>query len=335
MNHQLPFIDSSFGSNTRFYQLGRHALADAFKAIGMQEGDEILIPSFICREVLAPIYQAQLVPVFYEVNNKLQAVDFPENHQAKAVIAVNYFGFPQDLSKFHQLSRQTGAILIEDNAHGYLSANTQNQFLGTRGDVGIFSPRKTLPLPHGAALLINNRELLGSLPQQRILDNTPNSLAFLIRRLSSKLQASYDIKLSWWLKLISRFFRKLRTGHAITPPDPSDEYEMPKTRGPKVDILPLLNNTDASKEITRRRDLYIRILVELKNAEITPIFSDLPENCAPYGIPFISDPQTAKLAVKIAHKHGLDCFKWPDLPKAIEHSIPAFYNQLWVINFLC
>lgn len=335
MHHQLPFIDSSFSSNTRFYQLGRHAFADAFKTIGLQEGDEILIPSFICREVLAPIYQAKLVPVFYEVNDKLETVDFPKNHQAKAAIAVNYFGFPQDLIKFNLLSSQTGAILIEDNAHGYLSATTKNQFLGTRGDVGIFSPRKTLPLPHGAALLINNRELLKSLPQQRIFDYTPNSFAFIMRRLTSKLQASYDIKLSWWLKLSSRFFKKLRTGYAITPPDPSDEYEVPNTSGPKIDILTLLNKADTSKEIARRRDLYIRVLPELKNAGITPIFSELPENCAPYGIPFICDPQTAKLAVKIAHKHGLDCFQWPDLPKAIEHSIPAFYKQLWVINFLC
>ena len=80
------------------------------------------------------------------------------SQHCKALLAVNYFGFAQDLAPFREYCLRTGATLIEDNAHGFLSKDTSGVLLGTRADLGITSIRKTFRLVNGAALYFSGVE---------------------------------------------------------------------------------------------------------------------------------------------------------------------------------
>jgi len=148
-------LGTEWGENVFFFSLARHALLQGLKLAGVGSGDSVMMPEFICRELLASVHLAGAQPVFYPVDEQLKPVSLPTGKNIKAVVAVDYFGFPQDVAPFRKFCDSQGAVLIEDNAHGFLSRDPGGQLLGLRGDMGILSIRKTFPLPDGGALVVN------------------------------------------------------------------------------------------------------------------------------------------------------------------------------------
>ena len=153
----------------RYFAYGRHALAAALQAAGTGAGDRVLLPAFICREVLSAVHAVGARPAYYAVDRALglaeAAAALPP---ARAIVAVDYFGFAQDLTPFAAYCARSGAVLIEDNAHGLFSRDDAGRMLGTRGDLGLFSIRKTLAAPDGAALVFNKA---GHAPPQLPFDS--------------------------------------------------------------------------------------------------------------------------------------------------------------------
>ena len=144
----------------RHFSFARHSLVEAFRLLSLKSGDKVLLPEYICRDLLASLCALDLEPIWYPVTRSLspslESADWPT---AKVVLAVNYFGFAQDLNPFNAYAKRTGAFVIEDNAHGFLSRDLQGRLLGTRADLGLFSYRKTFLLGRGAGLYINRKDL--------------------------------------------------------------------------------------------------------------------------------------------------------------------------------
>jgi len=173
------------GRMLRYYSLARYALLDALRIIKVRAGEKILVPRFICRDVLAPIHMLGAIPLFYEVHKDLSPVGFPTSQGVKAVLAVHYFGFPQNLDPFREYCQKSGAVLIEDNAHGLLSRNADGKLLGTLGDFGICSMRKTLVMPNGGMLLINNPVYQPIVGPQVPLSNASLPMDYRVKQLFS------------------------------------------------------------------------------------------------------------------------------------------------------
>lgn len=155
----------------RYYGYARTALRDALTVADLCAGDEVLLPDLICRSVIAPLHDLGVAPRFYRLGTALHpdldsAREFL-SPRTKAFIGVNYFGLPFPIEPVRSFCREHGLWLIEDNAHGFLG--TENDVaLGQRGDLGIFSFRKTVPLLNGAALVVIHpalRDRLAALPR--------------------------------------------------------------------------------------------------------------------------------------------------------------------------
>src|SRR6266550_4661429 len=85
----------------RYFSYGRVALAEALKWAGLKKGESVLLPEFICREVAAAVSSAGGISAYYPVGKNLQpSSDLSRFPPARAVVAVNYFGFPQNLNIF-------------------------------------------------------------------------------------------------------------------------------------------------------------------------------------------------------------------------------------------
>src|SRR5207253_7011257 len=78
------------------------------------------------------------------------------------IMMVHYFGIPQDINRFIEFAAHNKLFLIEDNSHGY-GSSYDNKPLGTFGDIGISSPRKSLPILNGGMLYLKEEKHL-SLP---------------------------------------------------------------------------------------------------------------------------------------------------------------------------
>ena len=135
-----------------YYAYARHALVTALALVRVGRGNSVLVPDFICRDVLASLSAVGAEAHFYSIGNDLQISSNVSLPDVDAIIAVNYFGFPADLARIRGALPSPDIAIIEDNAHGWLSRDEHGVLLGTRTEVSITSIRKTIRVPDGASL---------------------------------------------------------------------------------------------------------------------------------------------------------------------------------------
>lgn len=331
----LQLRDDADAATTRYFSLGRHALTAGLSALGIGRGDVVLLPAYICRDLLASVRAVEAEPSFYPVERSLTPGSLPAAPRAKAVIAVNYFGFAQRLAPFRAYCAEHGAALIEDNAHGFLSRDEQGNLLGCRGDLGIVSLRKTFAFPDGAALLLNRKEWIDRLPEPMSCRNDPLSSSYVIKRASRRIQSSTGLPMRRLGEQVARALRRIRTGHPFPTSHPESEFQIPGPAAIHCETRRMLAQIRPPEEGERRRTLYREVQNELRHLDIEPLFGDLPPHAVPYGYPFRAGASTAAAAARVALRRGLDCSRWPDLPTAIEPVAPDFYRNVYWVNFLC
>ena len=145
--------------STRFHFFwARNAIFHGLRALGVQPGQRILVPSFICAAAVEPIEHFGAEIVFYATQRNC-APDWSDleskiRGNVRAVLAVHYFGFPCDLERFRNLCDRYNLLLIEDCAHVLEGVGSRYRF-GELGDFSVFSPRKYLPVFDGGTLRLN------------------------------------------------------------------------------------------------------------------------------------------------------------------------------------
>ena len=318
----------------RYYAFARQALVEALRLIGVGSGDEVLVPSLICKDVLASIHTLGATPVFFEVDHNLNPIGLDQISSSKAILVVNYFGFAQDLAPFNKYCERTGAVLIEDNAHGYLSADPLGVLLGTRAPVGITSIRKTLRVPDGATLTVNSDLFVARLSPQLPFTNKALGARWIMQILLANLGRALHLPLIDLLRAPVRWSRKLKTGSALPVSGSDSEIEHIIPTAPRQSSMSRIQRMDPHLELTRRRDLY-KIISELAvKTSAVPVFNHLPDFCSPYGFPFYGDAETAKKMHVQTRRNGTEVIRWPELPNSVVETAPEHYKNLWLVNFL-
>ena len=321
-------------ADVRYFSLGRFALTSGLQLLAKAPGTSVLLPAFICRDLLAAIHAAGYVPVFYPVSDQMEPATAPENWpDAAAVMAVNYFGFPQALEPFRRYCQRTGACLIEDNAHGLLSRDAAGQLLGTRGDLGIFSLRKTMPLPDGAALVVNDPTRRSRLEAQLPFDALRRDPSFAIKQRLSKLPLVGNAAVRFTVAG-TRLWRQVRTGSALPNPGSEIETIIPGPPNPHAGLLARINSLDVERECQRRQSLYAEVDRRLKLLGVRTVFPSLDSRTIPYGIPFFGDNALGARVNKAIRSLHLEAFRWPELPAAVIDVAPMHYRNVWWVNFL-
>jgi hypothetical protein len=320
--------------SVRYYSLARHALIEAFRIAGVHSGCRILLPQYLCRDVLSTLHLLGAHPCWYPVTPDMLPATTPEYWPAAdCVLAVNYFGFPQDLAPFQAYAERTRAIVIEDNSHGYLSCDSQGEWLGCRTSLGVFSFRKTFRIPDGAALWSGASLSALQLPIQVPLDGAGVNSAQLfkgyIRRLPLVGELAYRLTIG-----LVRAIRKCRSKFDIQVFSMDSEMKLPASASAWSGLLPALAAVDEKVEIERRREAYIHCAAYGAQAGVVPVFSELPSHCAPYGYAFRGDSLALARMHRYASNKGFDVVGWPDLPSAIINESPLHYRNVFLVNFL-
>ena len=315
----------------RHFSLGRHAMKVALQLAEVKTGDSVMVPGFICRDLLAAINSLGAVPVFYEVDINLQPKNLDQSVHPRAIIAVNYFGFAQDLAPFIAFGSATGAIVIEDNAHGFLSRDSENQILGQRTTLGITSFRKTLHVADGATLSSAVQE--DKLPAQLPYIDGPNDLRTGASKILAHLQQITKIPIIGFAQTASRLIRYIRTGSKFPTTDADVETKIPGAANPHTSSVKQMLELDQAKEISRRRILFEELLPEVIKLGIEPIFKSLPNGTCPYGLPVYASPEFSKALSKLARRYRVTLMTWPELPQDISPTAPEHYQQVQLLNF--
>jgi len=256
------------------------------------------------------------------------------SQQCKAVLAVNYFGFALDLAPFREYCLRTGATLIEDNAHGFLSKDTSGVLLGTRADLGITSIRKTFRLVNGAALYFSGVEYTSLVAEQLEFQNDAAPKGILLRKVSAQIQRSTKIPTLSLFQFTIRVMRLIATGSRLPKSTQESETELPAPVAPHRSVNELIGSLQPKGEVERRQKLFAEVHKRVKDLDIEVIFSDIHPGVSPYGLAFIGDSDSVDSVRNKLRGLSVEVIHWPDLPDAVNVPEDHFYRTIWVVNFL-
>lgn len=144
---------------------GTLALLAAFQAVGLQAGDEVIVPSATWWASAVPALWLGAVPVFAETEAVSAGLD-PEDvarkitPRTRALVVVHLWGIPSRMDELLALARKHNLQVIEDASHAH-GASWRGQACGTLGDVGVLSlqSHKLAPAGEGGMLLTGRDEV--------------------------------------------------------------------------------------------------------------------------------------------------------------------------------
>jgi len=135
--------------------------------IGIEPGDEVILPSFTFVTSATSFVLRGAVPVFVDIdpntlNMSAEAAENAITSKTKAIIAVHYAGHDCNIRALRDICTTNGIFLIEDAAQAILSLDSDGRPLGQSGDLACFSfhETKNIMCGEGGALLVNNLELI-------------------------------------------------------------------------------------------------------------------------------------------------------------------------------
>ena len=154
---------------------GTDALLLTLLALGIGDGDEVIVPALTFAATAEAVVQVGAKPVFVDVSEETFTID-PESVsraisvKTKAIIPVHLYGQPADMGKIGQIAKEHQLKVIEDaaQAHGAIFNDERG---GGLGDLGIFSfyPGKNLGAFGDAGAVTGNDETM--LNKVRMLKN--------------------------------------------------------------------------------------------------------------------------------------------------------------------
>lgn len=145
---------------------GTAALHMCLCALGVGEGDEVIVPTLTYIASVNAIKYVGAEPIFVDSdkatwNLDVTLLDVLITKKTKAIMAVHLYGNPCDMNALRSLCDKRGIFLIEDVAEA-LGSTYEDQFLGTFGDVASFSffGNKTITTGEGGMVVSNNKEVI-------------------------------------------------------------------------------------------------------------------------------------------------------------------------------
>lgn len=311
---------------------GRAAILLAMEALGVGAHSKVLVPTYHCPTMVAPIDALGAQPIFYPLDQngsaRLDWLEAMDCSGVQAILAAHFFGLPQPMAGLRRWCDLRGVALIEDCAHA-LFGGSEGRPLGAWGDIAIGSLTKFMPVPEGGCMLLNaTRFAKPRLRPARWRDQFKAALDIVeVGVMHRRLHG-----LNFVLSSILDGKRLLR--RSVADPAATNEPVAGGSGSPEFDGFVIdsdlahrelsapcrwvSSHTPRARNISRRRHNY-RFLAHALGASksLRPLMPALPEDSAPYVFPLWverPDPGYAelrRLRMPVSRWDRL----WPGVPR--------------------
>ncbi|MBP7051870.1 MAG: DegT/DnrJ/EryC1/StrS aminotransferase family protein [Phycisphaerae bacterium] len=319
VNKGLPKWPQLDGAEAIAFYQGKVALWFLCELWQLQPGDEVLMPAYNCGSEVDPFHAYGTRVVFYRVDERarIDGEDLKSRctSRTRIVYITHYFGWPQSVASVCRWCREKGIRVVEDCALSLFSVGGEGP-LGTLADASLFSFRKTLPVPDGAALVLRD----GSGPSSRH-DLRKPPLRVTLRNLRPFVKSSL-------LDVVSRVgaysYLRRRRMDSFDPPaaDKSDRPERPdmppnyyfdrrmRNWTMSSQAAGVLSRTEPASVVERRRRNYHCLLQRIRGMglQMNPLFDTLPEGVCPLGVVLLTSHRST--IVRTLHACGIAAFAW-------------------------
>ena len=145
---------------------GTVALHLALLAVGIESGDEVIVPSFTYVASVNAILQVGAKPVFVDSDPVTMQIDIADirrkiTQNTKAIMAVHLYGIACDMAELQEICSQYSVLLIEDCAEA-LGTLVNGTHVGNFGDVSTYSffGNKTITCGEGGMVVARSPEII-------------------------------------------------------------------------------------------------------------------------------------------------------------------------------
>jgi len=242
------FEDAMAGKCNRSHGIacanGTAALDIAIKALGLGEGDEVIMPTFCIISCITQIVRDGVTPVLVDCdhfyNMDVTQIEAKITPKTKAIMCVHIYHFPCDMAPIMKLAKDKGLLVIEDSAE-MIGQTCCGQPCGSFGDISTMSfyPNKHITSGEGGMVLTNNADLAERCREYRNLCFSSKKRRFVHDDIGfnyrmTNLQAALGLAQLQHLEQaivrkreIGRLYSKLLQGcpGLILPPDKNDAGE--------------------------------------------------------------------------------------------------------------
>lgn len=344
--HALPSVDTL--AHRAFTTSGRAALYHALLLLELPPGSDVLVPTYHCPTIVAPVLCAGMRPRFFGINGSgvpdLASIELNDEAMPRALIAAHYFGLPQSMAPLRRWCDEHAIALIEDCAHSYFGQAGERR-IGAWGDFATASVSKFFPVPEAGVLASASRALA--------------PLALRRPGLRAQLKGLIDVvefgthygsfgALNGALEPLLRWkSRKSPITQAEGTIDPSPEAEEMLVgcdmgriaQAPLWVSSAIVRRLPRERIVAHRRANFSGFLERFRDAPgARPLFVALPDHAAPYVFPlWVDDARRADRVYHALRASAAPVFRWdhvwPTTP-----ALPGDHGRLWnthVLQLLC
>jgi len=210
-----------FGRSAVCVNTGTSALHLAFQAIGLKEGDEVLVPALTYLATFQAVCATGAKPIPCEVREIDLLLDLDDakaktNKNTKAICLVHYTGNPGDLDSYYEYARKMNLRVVEDAAHA-VGTIYKNKLIGSFGDIVCFSfdGIKNLTSGEGGAIVTSDEAVLKKVRDARLLGVMGDT----DKRFSGQRSWVFDVEEQGWRYHMSDVMAAIGRGQLQRFPD--------------------------------------------------------------------------------------------------------------------
>lgn len=144
---------------------GTTAIHLALASIGLEKGDEVIIPAFTMIGSVFPIVYCGAKPVLVDAepetwNMNVNQIEEKITNRTKAIMPVHIYGHPCDMDPIMKIAKKHGLYVVEDAAEAH-GAEYKGKKAGGIGDAGCFSfyANKIITCGEGGMVVTNSEKI--------------------------------------------------------------------------------------------------------------------------------------------------------------------------------
>jgi dTDP-4-amino-4,6-dideoxygalactose transaminase len=304
----------------RYTTSGRAAIALALHVLEIAPGDKVLVPTYHCPTMIAPVARSGAVPMFYPTTASggadLEWLQSAALAGTRAMLATHYFGFPQPMSRLRAFCDAHRIALIEHCAHAFFGVS-EGMAVGSRGDVAIASLPKFFPVPEGGLIVSATHPLMD-------LGLTACSWSDEVKVVADAIEIGVvhgrlpglNTLLGGVFSLKNRLRRRYHPADKLASrggesAKPGVDVRLDSLR-PAVAARWIASSVTQSRIVGNRRRNYAALASCLSRIDgAHALRPDLPDDAAPYVFPlYVNDPAARYQRLRSA---GIPIFRWDEV----------------------
>ena len=284
------------------YYFARNAVYHGARLVGLA-GREVLVPAYHHGVEVGALAAAGAVPRFVRVDGRMR-LDLSDAERkigprTRALYVIHYAGFAQPMDEVNALARRHGLLVMEDCALSLLAAEGARP-LGSTGHLGVFCFYKTLPVPNGGALVVNEPGARGapSLPLRAPIAST---LSYAARSLFANLAFRFGDAGEAIHAAVRRGYALVRGATGLEPVSTGTMTFDPAWKDLGMSPLSawVARRLDPAEIVAARRRNYFLLLGRLRD-RVPPVFGEVPAGACPLFYPLLCEDKAAVAARLLA-----------------------------------